>query len=286
MAFNLLICVIRVTLLQITSLLLVSIVPMYNILFTDDKEMIIPVILPFIDPNTTNGFYLNVANQLVISGFGAFIVPGSELVSCITSNNLTVTAHMINNSLIEFNELLNEQQKFTKKHMEQFEKIVKQISDFHGFASSIAFHWLEYRESFRFTICRLVREINCLLYWKFLIHPMIALYSISVAIFSYLIVNVSVLFFKSIFLCLIFIRWFRITVRFYCWNRSGNLPLHSTYDSMWCRKSCRWCGKKKSIIVFWSHAQTQCAMTFEFAMPSFSSFCVLNNFRIWWFWMH
>lgn len=134
-AKNLLISAIRVTFLQLFSLALTAFTALYKIFFTDDYELIVPVILPFVNPDTQQGFYFNLANQFIIFCGGIFIVPGKELVSCVVANNLTTMAHVINKALLEFNETLEKDQQFSKKHVPQLGNIVSQIMDFNRFDS-------------------------------------------------------------------------------------------------------------------------------------------------------
>lgn len=67
--------------LKICVLLVISIdlsvgAPLHKLTSGGEKELIIPVILPFIDPDTDFGFYVNIGNQLVICVYEAIIIPG------------------------------------------------------------------------------------------------------------------------------------------------------------------------------------------------------------------
>lgn len=193
MAIDLLFSVVRVTLLQLLSLALLTFVSLFKTFFTDDKELMVPVILPFIDPGTRNGFYVNFASQLPILCFAAFIVVGSELVSCIIGNSVKVLAHVTKNNLIELSDLLQKDKRFTRKHMIRYRNITLQILDFHGL-EIFEFKYLYFKYFLRLMhmfnmFHRLIRDISDLLYWKLFVHPIVALYSISIAIFLYLIVN-------------------------------------------------------------------------------------------------
>lgn len=53
--------------------------PLNKLTFKHEKELIIPVILPFINPDTDFGFYMNLGNQLVICLYGAIIIPGKAI---------------------------------------------------------------------------------------------------------------------------------------------------------------------------------------------------------------
>lgn len=130
MAIYLVTSTLKVLLLIVVSFSFIIVAPTYKNLFTDDKEMIIPVILPFIDPETDRGFYLNVASQLVISVFGAIPISGIEIVTCVLKNTVSLSTALIGNSLLEFKDCLELDNKFTYERMCQFRNIIVKISDF------------------------------------------------------------------------------------------------------------------------------------------------------------
>lgn len=135
MTIELLKSAIRVAFLQLFSMSLMALSPLYKILFTDEKELMVPVIIPFVDSDTKNGFYFNLANQLLILGGGIFIVPGTELVICFIRNNLIATAHVIKTAICEFDESLVTHKKFSRNHISQWRNILLQILDFDRFDS-------------------------------------------------------------------------------------------------------------------------------------------------------
>lgn len=132
-AINLLTCSIRVNLLVLLSYTLAAGAPLYNTLYTDKKEMIIPVLLPFIDPDTPNGFAVNYAYQMITCIFGSFIVPGIELLTCVLRNNVSVTAAVIENAIREFRIRLRRERKFCPDLAWEFRNILFKILDFDGF---------------------------------------------------------------------------------------------------------------------------------------------------------
>lgn len=118
---------------QLISLSFITCAPIYKNLFTDDKEMIIPVILPFIDPETEHGFYINLISQLITSTFGAIGVPAIEVGTCIMKNTISTSAAIIENSLIEFKNGLESNGNFTDARTCQFRNIIMKIFDFNRF---------------------------------------------------------------------------------------------------------------------------------------------------------
>lgn len=130
MAIDLLDGTIKITLLIFLSIEITCCAPLYKIFFTEEKEMIIPVILPFVDPDTQNGFYINLANQLVTCVYGVIIIPGTEMVTCILKNTISASAAIIENVLLEFEEMLQKSTEFSSKRSWQFQNMILQIMDF------------------------------------------------------------------------------------------------------------------------------------------------------------
>lgn len=62
-------------------------------------EMTIPVILPFVDPDTKNGFFINLTSQLVTCAFGIIIIPVGEQVTVVIKNNILAAAAMIDSDI-------------------------------------------------------------------------------------------------------------------------------------------------------------------------------------------
>lgn len=135
MVVNLIISSVKILFLVYLSLGLATCAPLYKTLYTNEKVYTIPVILPFIDPETEIGFIMNLINQSILCSGGAFIVPGAELTICMVKNNILVTAAVIENAITEYQLLLLEDKKFSNKHALQFKNIISQILDFNRFES-------------------------------------------------------------------------------------------------------------------------------------------------------
>lgn len=61
---------IKICSIMIIAICLAVLAPIQKLIFTNEKEMLIPVILPFIDPDTDHGFYINLLNQSVTGVYG------------------------------------------------------------------------------------------------------------------------------------------------------------------------------------------------------------------------
>ena len=64
---------IKINTLVFIALDLACIGPLYKIFVQNEKELILPVILPFIDPDTEHGFYVNFVCQLVTCLIGMYM---------------------------------------------------------------------------------------------------------------------------------------------------------------------------------------------------------------------
>lgn len=132
MAIDLLTNAIKVHLLVFVAITILIGLPFYKI-FHNEHEMIIPIIVPFVDPNSQNGFYINMANQMVHLCIGSLSIPIHDLFVCILRNNVLVTAAVIENTLVELKMQLKTDKKLTKNIMWFWEcrNIILKILDYH-----------------------------------------------------------------------------------------------------------------------------------------------------------
>lgn len=131
MAIDLIRSSIRINNFVLLSMLLAIGAPLYKIIALDEHEMIIPVIIPFIDPESEFGFYVNLANQLFNGVFGLIIIPGCELFTCVIKNNISATAAMIKNVLAELGIAL--ESKCEPINDWQFQNLILKTMDFDRF---------------------------------------------------------------------------------------------------------------------------------------------------------
>lgn len=136
MAIYLLTCSARVNLMVFLSYLLLICGPLYKNFFTDEPEM--PwIILPFIDPETEMGFLINYVNEMISVLVGLPVVPGTEIVTCVLKNNVTATAAVIENSILEFQSLVETEENFSTKCAFELRNIILKILDFDRFGYAI-----------------------------------------------------------------------------------------------------------------------------------------------------
>lgn len=91
-----------VNLLIFFSVQLIFCSALYKLLYLREKELIIPLVIPFIDSESELGFYINMMHQLINASIGFFIIHTIEILTCVLTNNACVAAAVIENALLEF----------------------------------------------------------------------------------------------------------------------------------------------------------------------------------------
>lgn len=163
--------------------------PLMETLFSDDRILFVPVIIPCTDPNTANGFYINLGHQIVAGIFGFVIVGVVEIATCVFRNTFVTIAAVIENSILEFNDRLKEHQRFSLKMTLRFRNIIQKILDFYGLVYIFNLRYYINSNHLTFNIFSLNEEISDVIYWGFLLRPVFLTHTITIGIFSYITVN-------------------------------------------------------------------------------------------------
>lgn len=133
MAIKLLTKSIKVNSLILFALYLTCCVPLYNIFFnksiSKENQLIVPVIFPFLDIESEEGFYINIFNQLVICLVGVITIPSIELGTSVIINNIEIAAELIANSLRDFERSIEIEDQFSKEYIWKFRNIILQMMD-------------------------------------------------------------------------------------------------------------------------------------------------------------
>lgn len=112
------------------ALFLADCFPMYNNLFKNQKQMIIPIIVPFVDPDTETGYIVNAANEMVFLIFGPLVIFGTEMITCVLKNTVRTTSAVIGNSLEELADALSKNETFSAGHSWYLTNTILKIMDF------------------------------------------------------------------------------------------------------------------------------------------------------------
>lgn len=98
--------------------------------FALDKHVLLMcVILPFVDPDTTEGFYINSANLLFVAISGVFGNVGIELGNCAVVHNLRVGFDVVSFECDKLSMDLKTKKHFDTNMKRQFRNILVQVQD-------------------------------------------------------------------------------------------------------------------------------------------------------------
>lgn len=105
-------------------------IPIIVILSGNKDMMIIPIVIPFFEPNSIFGYYINLSNQLVFCFLGAFSTLGIETTTCMLKSYMETAAAVIQLEMEELSEHLQQNSTFTKKRTIEFRDIIVKIQNF------------------------------------------------------------------------------------------------------------------------------------------------------------
>lgn len=141
--------------------------PLYAYLFMNQRPMIVPIVLPFVDENTDSGYYINIAHQLVSGVVGVTAVIAIELMNCIFKNNIYAAKESIIYSLDELGTMLRENTTFSMQMQMEFRNVLIKIQD----------------------LDRFLIELCDIYYWKFFLQPIFLAYGVSASLLCYYVVS-------------------------------------------------------------------------------------------------
>lgn len=133
MAIQLITSSIKIMSLFNISLILMMAVPAFLIVILRQNQLIIPVIIPFIDPDTEFGYNVNMINQLLFSMLGFTALAGIELGTCTIKNCVISSAAVIKFNLSELDKKLQTNSEFTVERAHELRNSIVQIQDFDRF---------------------------------------------------------------------------------------------------------------------------------------------------------
>lgn len=103
--------------------------PLYLTIIAHEKEMIFAFVLPFTDPSTDKGFYINFVHELILLLVPVPAIFGIELLVCMVNNSILVTAELIKESIHSLDESLRQDPEFTNQRSWELRNLILKIQD-------------------------------------------------------------------------------------------------------------------------------------------------------------
>lgn len=145
MAIFLLTSSININLLVNVSTISMISAPIYKKLVQNENELVIKIVLPFVDPETPNGYAINMISQSITCLFGSIVVPAIELVTCLIKNNISAIAAVTANDIIEFMNYSRVNSKYSVEHTQLLTNIILKIDDFNKYSYFKYLLWIRLR---------------------------------------------------------------------------------------------------------------------------------------------
>lgn len=169
--------------------------PMYKNLFEHEHVMIYAAILPFTDPTTDRGFYINFAHQSILLLVAIPAIYGVELVVCMVNNSALITAALIEESLKTLDEEICRSREFNNELEWKLRNTIQKIQDFNKylqFKFSVYFVLLYMLILIFLLLSSMVSSLVDFAYWRFFLLPPFLVFSITLSIFLHFFVSSSI----------------------------------------------------------------------------------------------
>lgn len=101
--------------------------------YWNERMLIVPVILPFIDPDSSKGFYINLVFQIIVGFPSIVVVIASEIVICVVRNVFITIAALTEDSISEFMTVMESNEKFSHHENMQFRSFIQKILEVYRF---------------------------------------------------------------------------------------------------------------------------------------------------------
>lgn len=139
MAINLLTSSLNINLLVNVSTTLMVLAPIYKKVAQNEDELFIKIVVPFVDPETPNGYAINMISQSITCVFGLIFIPAIELVTCVLKNNISAIAAVVANDINEFVNYSQMNRKYSVGHTQLLTNIILKIDDYNRFSYPMLF---------------------------------------------------------------------------------------------------------------------------------------------------
>lgn len=151
----------------ILAMLIMNVLPAYLYFFKNERELVLPFILPFTDPETNLGYYINQTHHVIYGFIGVCGLTGIEFINEILKNAVWVQSVAICYSFDELNEFIE------KKAGDDFQLDLRLRDILAKVCDSDRYN----------------REWADLFYYRFFLQPIALIISVGLAVFLFIVVN-------------------------------------------------------------------------------------------------
>lgn len=146
----------------VVSTVLLEAIPVYKVLLQHERMLLLPYFLPFTNPETKKGYYINQLHQMALGLIGYTTFFGTELAFQIIKNTTWFQVNAISYDLDNLNQSFNNQFDEFELKM-QFRNILLKVAD---------------NDSYR-------NDLIELYYWKFFLQTSLITFSVGLAVFLF-----------------------------------------------------------------------------------------------------
>lgn len=192
------------------SLLACTVYPVIAFVFLHEYVLYANLILPYTNPYTVQGFYVNTGNLLLIAFIGVLASVGMELLNLIMTNNVQTGVKVVAHQFDKLDKELHADSTFTpdkRYHLRNILMLIQDLDVYVSYSRSTTKNQVLFSAVnllleiftnasliktnssnifFFFLLSSYVLNINEFYYWKFLVQPGLTTFGISVAIFCIL----------------------------------------------------------------------------------------------------
>lgn len=103
--------------------------PLCSFFIKGEMSMIVPLELPYTNPESSTGYRINLFHQVILAYFGLTANFGIEIISCLLISNLRAGVDTVIDSVNKLNASLKEKEKLTLDYSYSLRNILVQIQD-------------------------------------------------------------------------------------------------------------------------------------------------------------
>lgn len=158
-----------------------AVYPLYTYLWLNERPRFVPVILPFVHPDSESGYYLCALVQIFMSTTAIGGTIGIEIIVSMIVNNMYVAVGVIEFELDKLSHLILKSELGSLGIKQALRNILMQVQDFDRYFETVFLSsFLHLKSVFPH---RYTSTVANFFYWRFLLQPIFASITIAAAIF-------------------------------------------------------------------------------------------------------